>query len=138
DGSRLAFSHGDGFDDIGPINEQIWVSNADGSNAHAVTTGAAPKDQVPDWSPDGTKIAYSSGNVGDGGIWTINADGSGPRQLTGCTSADPSPCPAGDDWGTAWSPDGTKIAFLHDLTGLGIADRPVYIINTDGTGAVRL
>ena len=30
--------------------------DADGGNAHALTTDAPPKDQVPDWSPDGTKI----------------------------------------------------------------------------------
>jgi TolB protein len=136
DGTKIAFSHADGFDaDEFPVNEQIWVMNADGSNAHAITTGPAPKDQVPDWSPDGSKISYSVGYPGDGGIWTINANGTGAQQLTGCTASDPSPCPGGDDWGTAWSPDGREIVFLRDLTSLGIADRQVTVMNTDGTGA---
>jgi len=136
DGSKIAFSHADGFDaNDNPDNEQIWVMNANGSNAHPITTGPFPKDQVPDWSPDGSKIAYSNGMFGSEGIWTINANGTGARQLTGCAASDPVPCPRGDDWGTAWSPDGRKIVFLRDLTNLGIPDRQVTVMNTDGTGA---
>ena len=136
DGQRLLYSHADGFDaDDNPINEQIWIADADGSNAHPITTGPAPKDQVADWSPDGTKIVFTIGYVGSGGIWTINADGSGARQLTGCGDSDPAPCAGGDDWGSSWSPDGRKIVFLRDLTSLGIADRQVTVMNADGTGA---
>jgi len=139
DGTRVAFTHGDGFDaDDNPVNEQVWVMDANGSNAHALTSGVDPKDQVPDWSPDGSRIAYSSGQFGSEGIWTMNADGSHQRQLTGCSPTDVSPCLAGDDWGTAWSPDGTKIAFLRDLTSLDIADRPVYVINADGSNPTRI
>jgi len=135
DGTRLLFSHGDGFDaDGNAINEQIWVMNANGSNAHAITTGPDPKDQVADWSPDGSRIVFTSGTVGNGGIWTIRPDGTDARQLTGCHSGDPNPCPAGDDWGTAWSPNGRQIVFLRDLTSLGINDRGVTIMNPDGSG----
>jgi TolB protein len=136
DGHRLLFIHGEGFDaDGNPVNEQIWVMNADGSGGHPITTDPAPKDQVADWSPDGSRIVFTSGVFGSGGIWTIHADGSGLHQLTGCGPGDPSPCPGGDDWGPSWSPDGRKIVFLHDLTSLGIADRPVTVMNTDGTNA---
>lgn len=139
DGTKIAFTHGDGFDsDDNPVNEQVWVMDANGSNAHALTTGADPKDQVPDWSPDGSRIAYSSGQFGSEGIWTMNADGSNQHQLTGCAPASPGPCAAGDDFGTAWSPDGSKIAFLRDLTGLGIHDRPVYVMNADGSNQTRI
>ena len=59
DGTRIAYA-GDGG--------SIWVVNADGSDAHSVTVGAAagqdpgtgaPYDWNPAWSPDGRSIAYT-------------------------------------------------------------------------------
>ena len=136
DGHRILFIHADGFDaDDNPANEQIYVANADGSQPHAITTGPAPKDQVADWSPDGTKIVFTKGYFGSEGIWTMNPDGTGARQLTGCAESDPMPCAGGDDWGSSWSPDGRNIVFLRDLTSLGISDRQVTVMNADGTGA---
>lgn len=139
DGRRILFSHADDVAADGtPINEQIWVMNANGSDAHPITTGPAPKDQVADWSPDGSRIVFSVGTAGNGSIWTIHPDGSGARQLTGCNAGDTDPCPLGDDWGTAWSPDGRQIVFLHDLTSLGVNDRQVTIMNADGTGVHKI
>lgn len=134
DGRHLLYIHADGFDaDDNPLNEQIVVANADGSSAHAITTGPEPKDQVADWSPDGSKIVFTRGWFGSEGVWTMNANGSGARQLSGCASSDPQPCVDGDDWGSSWSPDGRQIVFLRDFLGLGIADRPVMVMNVDGS-----
>ncbi|MER3524356.1 MAG: hypothetical protein C4326_09885 [Ignavibacteria bacterium] len=36
----------------------------------------------PAWSPDGTRIVYTRTSAGDGGLWIMNADGSGARRLT--------------------------------------------------------
>ena len=85
--------------------------NADGSNQTQLTFDAQPKDQVPDWSPDGSKIAYLSDTHGVadlvnpswGDIWVMNADGTGQHPITtGATY-----------YGTAWSPDGTRIATVN-------------------------
>jgi TolB protein len=133
DGTQIVFIHGDDFDaDENPVNEQVWVMNADGSNKRQLTSDAPFKDQVPDWSPDGTKIAYASG---PSGIWVMDADGSHQHQLTGCGPGDPSPCATGDDFGPVWSPDGTQIAFLRVL---GSDDRPIFLMNADGTNQHRL
>jgi TolB protein len=137
DGTQIAWIHVDDLDANGnPINEQVWVMNADGSDAHALTSDSAPKDQVPDWSPDGSKIAYQSGPSGSGGIWVMNADGSNPKELIGCAASDPAPCATGDYSGPAWSPDGQQIAFLSFTSDDN--DRPVMIMNADGSNAHRL
>jgi len=134
-GRTIAYVHAEQFDEDGNVlDEQVWVMDANGANKHQLTTDSRPKDQVPDWSPNGSKIAYQSGGFGDGQIWVMNANGSNQHQLTGCGPADPQPCAKGDDFGTAWSPDGTKIAFLRYFQALGTNNRPVYVMNADGTG----
>ena len=52
---------------------QVYVMDADGSDVTQLTFDDAWKDQVPDWSPDGSKIAYAAGDPGD--ILVMNADG---------------------------------------------------------------
>jgi len=139
DGTKIVFIHADDFDaDGNPVDQQVWVMDADGSNAHALTSGSAPKDQVPDWSPDGSKIAYNAQAPNGGQIWVMDANGTHQRQLTGCAADVPWPCASGDDFGTAWSPDGTKIAFLRDLRPTGTNDRPVMLMDADGTHQQRL
>ena len=55
-----------------------WTPTA--ANQHALTTDAPLKDQVPDWSPDGTKIAYA---IRPQRIWVMNANGIQPAPATG-------------------------------------------------------
>lgn len=54
----------------------VFVMNADGSNQHRLPSG--PEAHEPSWSADATKIVYTSHYVR---LFTINADGSGKRQL---------------------------------------------------------
>lgn len=140
DDSLIVYTHQDDYDDATEtaVNQQVWVMNADGTNQHPLTTGSDPKDQVPDWSPDGTRIAYASGSGDNEGIWLMNADGSGQTQLTGCRSGEASPCAAGSDFGPVWAPDGTRIAFLRAFGAVGAQDRPIYVMNADGTDQHRL
>ena len=41
------------------------------------------------------------------------------------------PCATGDDFGPAWSPDATKIAFLWSFQAFGINNRPIYVMNAN-------
>lgn len=138
DDERIVFIHADASDaDENPVSPQVWVMNGDGSNQHPLTTDSAPKYQLPEWSPDGSRIVYAKGAEPNQGIWVMNADGSGQHQLTGCRTGDASPCATGDDFAPVWSPDGTKIAFLR-FPGLDPTDRPVYVMNADGSDQHRL
>jgi uncharacterized protein YraI len=69
---------------------EIHVVNADGSGRARltetpidVTLAGKPawNNVAPTWSPDGSKIAFLSDRSGRWEIWTMNADGSNPRQL---------------------------------------------------------
>ncbi len=60
------------------------------------------------WSPDGSRILYSSNENGNSDIYSVNTDGSEKIQLTDDNSKDYSPC---------FSPDGSKIIFISDRTG---------------------
>ena len=80
----------------------IFVMNADGSNLTILTCNVVTGDSDPSWSPDGSKIAFTSFRDGNAEIHVMNADGSDPINLTNNPAWDYAP---------AWSPDGTRIAF---------------------------
>src|SRR5205809_374376 len=83
---RIAFtSNRDG-------NDEIYVMNADGSAPTRLTTTVAHQ---PRWSPDGQRIAFTSGRGCDtglciGDIYVMAADGSAPVRLTSVGATDPS------------------------------------------------
>jgi serine/threonine protein kinase len=84
------------------------------------------KSSMPDYgaefSPDGTRIAFSSGRSGDlVEIWTVDADGSRPLRLTS---------EVGRGQGTPrWSPDGRLIVFDSlNQNGLSL----IYVIDANG------
>jgi TolB protein len=117
DGSQIAFiSYRTG-------TGQVWLMNVDGSNQHQLTFDAVEKDQVPDWSPDGSRLVYAGGvDFGPFDLYTIDADGGGLSQVTNT--------PDDDDFAPTWSPDGTEIAFVSTRSD----GRFMYIIGADGGG----
>jgi TolB protein len=92
-------------------NNEVFVMEADGSHAVNLTHDPERYDGWPVWSPDGTRIAFSSGkpDAGDNRINVMNADGSGRFELTGRE-------PGGTwcyDTQPTWSHDGTRIVFTR-------------------------
>ena len=59
----------------------LWLVPAAGGAAKRITDDLMDIAQ-PDWSPDGTTLAFQSYRDGNFNIWTIGRDGAGLRQLT--------------------------------------------------------
>jgi Tol biopolymer transport system component len=60
----------------------IYVMDADGSNVELLTGPDKLSDMYPVWSPDGTKIAFSSNRDGNYEIYVMDTDGSNVQRLT--------------------------------------------------------
>ena len=105
-------------------NHEIYVMDADGGNQENLTNHPA-YDGHPDWSPDGTKIAFVSGrDVGPSQIYVMDADGKNVDRLTDgrVTKGDPD-----------WSPDGQQIAFSVD----GRDEDYIAVMDADGNNRER-
>jgi hypothetical protein len=64
-------------------NNEIYVMNSDGSAQTRLTNNPA-FDSTPSWSPDGTKILFTStrDNPMSPSLYVMNADGSSPTRVT--------------------------------------------------------
>ena len=83
---------------------------------------------APDWSPDGTRLAFNSIRRSEPQIWIVNADGSGLHEVPGAHGFRP-----------VWSPDGRRLAFSVDAPDeQGCRFRDLYTVNADGSGLTLL
>ena len=72
------------------------------------------------------RIAFErTAPLAQGDIWAMEATGLDPVQLTTHAARDANP---------AYSPDGTKIAFMSERDG----DAEIYVMSADGSGQTRL
>jgi TolB protein len=69
-------------------------------------------DALPDYSPYGTRLTFSSnrGAGGDVDVWTMNADGSAAQNMTEALAS------TNDRW-SSWSPRGDRIVFWSGTGG---------------------
>jgi Tol biopolymer transport system component len=91
-------------------NTEIYVMAPDGSNPTRLTESDGI-DGFPDWSPDGTRIAFHSNRADppwNFDIYVIEADGTDPTRITFSSDSEGNP---------SWSPDGDFIVFSSDAAG---------------------
>ena len=121
DGKRIAFAGG---------SDLFVLTVADCSVDVLRPAGGRLAVEALDWSPDGSRFAFAGlADDGSEGLFVMESDGSGLRQVHSGTTLFP-----------VWSPDGTTIAFVRDLYDEVEAteDRNVWTIGADGRGLRRV
>ena len=109
-------------------NLEIYVMDAVGGNQERLTNNPS-NDRDPDWSPDGTKIAFSSAGVdGKRQIYVMNADGGHLKKLTDTR----------DNSAPDWSPDGHQIAFTVHPDLINDWVHHIALMDADGRNRERL
>ena len=128
DGTRIVFARQDivqipGTSEYKPVT-RLYLADTAGAALVQLTHNTDCGDRDPEWSPDGTRIAYASCGNGKVTINVMAADGSSPVPLSAGTP----------DSRPSWSPDGRRILFQRG-SGNGT---DLWAMPVDGGGAVNL
>ena len=123
DGARVAWEREIVVAGQGVVAVELWVMNADGSDAHVVVSNDS-ENRTPSWDADDRALVYASYADGDFDIWRQPLDAAGrasgaPVQLTDS--------PFADQWPRV-SPDGSRIVFQSNRD----LDFEIYVMNGDG------
>jgi Tol biopolymer transport system component/DNA-binding winged helix-turn-helix (wHTH) protein len=110
------------------LDTNIWVKDTQDPSAPARKSIWSTRfDDSPQFSPDGSQIAFTSSSSSDvAQIWVANNDGSNPLQLTSFS--------AGLTTSPRWSPDGSRIVF----SSMQNNNRDLYSVSPDGSSLGRL
>ena len=129
----VTFAIPDGFGlfvtdpDVGPIPQYPDFSYVTAGGRVRLTDNPAREDAAGAWSPDCSRIAYTSNRQGGshGDIFLMDPDGANTVNLT--------KSPRGDSQPT-WSPDGARIAYSSTAQG----NSDIYIMSSDGSGQTNV
>ncbi len=123
DGTRIAFTR---FGANGII-AQVYVMQADGSGAHALTPPALEGSDAG-WSPDGQRIAFADACCKpNSNVYAMHPDGTGIHRLTD------TPFP-NDNVQEAYSPQGDRIVFASDRRYDDLCCADLFMMRSGGAG----
>jgi Tol biopolymer transport system component/DNA-binding winged helix-turn-helix (wHTH) protein len=88
-------------------HNDIWIADADGSNATHLTAIERGSNGSPQWSPDGERLVFDSSSDGQFDLFVVRVAGGDPIRLTSDSS---------NEYVPTWSRDGQWIFFASDRT----------------------
>jgi Tol biopolymer transport system component len=108
------------------VSENLWRLDTRTGERNVLLGSKNGISNLPQYSPDGRKIAFQSNRSGEMGVWTCDADGLNCVQLTSF----------GNSQGGAprWAPDSQWIAFDSRVEGRS----QIYVMRADGGGQRRM
>jgi TolB protein len=106
DGKTVVFAYGSDATDLWSVQLQ------GGEGPVRLTVGRGSENAFASYSPDGRRIAFTSGRLGRPEIYIIDADGANPQWLTTTGFGDQSYRAE-----PSWSPDGRSVAFATQIEG---------------------
>jgi eukaryotic-like serine/threonine-protein kinase len=113
DGKSIAY--------INVADDTLWTAKVDGTEKVQLTY-PPKRSALPRWSPDGSKIAFISAELGrPWKAFIISAQGGTPQELLPSDTAESDP---------AWSPDGTRFVFSRLPDTANNSDIRILDLNT--------
>jgi Tol biopolymer transport system component len=119
DGTRITFTS------TRSGTEEIWVANADGSEATQMTSFGGPNTSNSRWSRDGRTILFNSRRSGSSDLYVLDVATRSVQRLTD---------ERGDEYEPRWSRDGNWIYFVSTRSGRS----EVWKIPSGGGAAVQV
>ncbi len=127
DGAYIAFSST--FYDPGRDRSEIFIVNKTGTETRRVTYSSSSDPAIfnygPSWSPDESRLVFTSYRNGNREIYSISASGTNETQLTNDPAIDADPF---------WMPNG-KIVFISNRVG---GYNNIHIMDSNGSNVRRI
>jgi TolB protein len=127
-GDSIVFAHGE------ESGTDLYITSASGAGERRrITVGRGTDNTSPSFSPDGRRLALTSGRSGHPEIYTVDVDGANPELLTQFQIGEPSYRSS-----PTWSPDGRLVAFQSRLDGrfqivtINLRDRTMRQLTSEG------